>query len=114
AVALALGARPASSLPALVAAARAAGEESEGREADLWRAIGIMAREAPAGEARAAAAAAIARRLASGRGYELRYRLIEAAGALGEPAIKVAISHELTSPAACGATTLVAAEATAL
>jgi HEAT repeat protein len=94
AVAHAVGARPAGELQAVVEAARA-GQADEGREADLWRAVGLVARTARRGDPRAAASAAIGERLASATGYELRYRLIEAAGATADPALLGVIAAEL-------------------
>jgi hypothetical protein len=94
AVALAIGHRSASDLDAVLAAAGAAAQESEAREADLWRAVGWIARAQPAGDARRRAAAAIAGRLATADGYELRIRLLEAAG-MDEPVLVAALSAEL-------------------
>lgn len=81
-VALRLGQRDAAELPALLDAAMgAAGEGEAGREADLWRAVGVMARRADAA-ARARAAAVMAARLETASGYELLYRLLPAAAGL--------------------------------
>ena len=111
---LALGARPAEVLPEVVTAAQRASEETEGREADLWRAVGLLAREAPDGAARAAAVAGLVGRLGSGTGYELRTRLLEAAGALGADEAIEAVARFLTTPAVSGATGREAAEQNAL
>jgi hypothetical protein len=83
-IATALGHRAFGDVAALADAAATA-ESNVGREADLWRALGIMARRAPAGAERARAASAIAERLESARDYELTYRLVAAAGAIDEP-----------------------------
>ena len=95
AVAHAIGARPAGELDQVVALARAADKDGGAREADLWRAVGLMTRARGGGEARGRAAAAIGQRLTGASGYELRYRLIEAAGGLDEPALVDAVAAEL-------------------
>ncbi|HKE15369.1 MAG TPA: HEAT repeat domain-containing protein, partial [Kofleriaceae bacterium] len=95
AVARAMGGRPAGELDALLELARGAAEESEAREADLWRGLGLMLRAQPAGPPRARAVAALSRRMGDARGYELRYRLIEAAGGLDEPELVAALAAQL-------------------
>jgi HEAT repeat protein len=83
-LALAVATRPSAEMPALleaIAAARDAGALAA--EADLWRAIGLAARRTPAADKKLAATA-LAQRLASAGDYELRYRLLEAAGPLDE------------------------------
>jgi hypothetical protein len=98
AVATGLGQRDERDMDALLAAiaemqAGAAGDQQGqeiGREADLWRALGIMARHAGA-EARARAASALAARLATAMGYELLYRLLDAAGSMDDEAVLAAV-----------------------
>jgi len=79
----------------VIALAGAAAQESEGREADLWRAVGLIARAPSAAAARKRVAAALTARLAAARGYELRYRLLEAAASLDEPALVAEVAREL-------------------
>lgn len=111
AISLALGDRPVSELPALVAAAIAAAQEPAGREADLWRAVGILAHDAPASPARTDAAAEIASRLMQeGVGYELRHRLIEAAAGLSDDALLALVALETST----STSTLTEAQRTAL
>ena len=87
-VAVGLGARSLTDLAPLQAAAKAAISGPErGREADLWRALGLMARRAKPAD-QSMVAQAIAARLADGVGYELDYRLLQAASNLpAEPAM---------------------------
>lgn len=98
AVALALGHRDPGELDALLAAAAQAEGAPErperGREADLWRAAGLLARRAGA-EPRARATAAMTARLASASGYELLGRLLGAAGPLADPALFDALAAAL-------------------
>lgn len=70
-----------------------AGHES-GREADMWRAIGLMARHA-ATEARTQAAVAMARRLETASDYELLYRLLPAAAHLDHDPLLAALESAL-------------------
>ena len=104
AVVQALAARPPAELDALVAAARAASHETEAREADLWRAAGRMAsgKDMPA-DAPARVVQALSARLGSATGYELKGRLIDAAGQLGGPlataALVKAMARERGQPA---------------
>ncbi|HET6610695.1 MAG TPA: HEAT repeat domain-containing protein [Kofleriaceae bacterium] len=81
------------------AAVNPSADIAAGREADLWRAVGILAARAEPGP-RHAAAEAITRRLASARGYELSYRLIAAAAAIAAPP---AVRRALVHPALSGA-----------
>ena len=91
--ALALGARPPAELPAIVAAAEKAGT---GRaEADLWRAVGTMARRQQNPELREQAAAAMARAVAEAADYELRYRLLGALGAIDSDGATSAVLRTL-------------------
>lgn len=87
AVAVALGQRTSREMPALVAAmsrAEAAGDSA--READLVRALGLMARHAEPAEQGVAAEVLIAR-LGAASGYELLYRLLGAAAGLDHEAL---------------------------
>lgn len=118
AVALALAGRDPGDLdPLLDATALAEREGNPGREADLWRALGLMIRhagEAPAGDtsgreasegpgradraaapARARAIAALAARLDTAGGYELSYRLLDAAGPLPDGPVLGALAAAL-------------------
>ncbi len=90
----AIAGRDVAELPLVVARAQEA-QSTPPREADLWRAVGLMARRAPAGAERAAAARAIAARLENATSYELRYRLLDAAGKLDEPAAIDAVAAAL-------------------
>ena len=111
AVALAIGARSAGELDEVLAATAATDEP---READLWRAAGLMLRASePA--ARARGAGMLAARLAGARGYELRYRLLEAAGGLDDAGVVEAVAAQLAvGESERGGQTLAAAQATAL
>ena len=111
AVARALGARPPAELDALVALAGAAAQ-SEAREADLWRAVGLMLRGRTDDAARARTVAAIGARLAGAVGYELRYRLLEAAGGVDDEKLVAAVAGQLSIRRA--ATALARAQSTAL
>lgn len=97
-VALALGHRDPGDLDALLAALaeaeRAPERPERAREADLWRAVGLLVRRAAA-EDRARAMAAMLARLASASGYELLGRLLGAAGPLGDPALLDAVASAL-------------------
>jgi HEAT repeat protein len=74
------------SLDLLLGAALQAGRESEsGRESDLWRALGLLARGADAA-ARERAVVAMTARLDTAAGYELVARLVAAAAPLAAPA----------------------------
>ena len=110
AVAHALGARPPGELDAVLDLAGAA--QSETREADLWRALGLLLRGKAADPARARALAAMGARLAGAKGYELRYRLLEAAGGLDDEKLVAAVAAQLEVTAA--ATALERAQLTAL
>jgi HEAT repeat protein len=98
AVALALGHRDLGDLDALLAALaeaeRAPERPERAREADLWRAAGLLVRRAAA-EDRARAMTAMIARLASASGYELLGRLLGAAGPLGDPALLDAVAAAL-------------------
>jgi HEAT repeat protein len=111
AVAQALGAR--GDLDALVELAAGAAQESEAREADLWRAVGLLLREHAPGASRTRAMAALAGRLASAEGYELRYRLLQAAGGLDEASLVAKVAGVLSGRAAA-ATPLERAQGIAL
>ncbi len=112
AVARALGARPPAELDALLALVGAAAQ-SEAREADLWRAVGLMLRGRTDDAARARAVTAIGARLAGGAlGYELRYRLLEAAGGVDDEKLVAAVAGQLSVSGA--ATALERAQNTAL
>lgn len=88
AVAVGLGTRSVSDLQALLEAIDdAATRGARGREADLWRAVGLMARRAPAQQLSTAGSRLAARLSAGPQGggaddYELSYRLLDAAGSL--------------------------------
>lgn len=98
AVALALGHLDPGELDALLAAAaqaeRAPERPERAREADLWRAAGLLVRRAGA-DGRARAIAAMTARLASASGYELLGRLLGAAGPLADPALLDALAAAL-------------------
>jgi HEAT repeat protein len=97
-VTLALGHRDPAELDALLAALaeaeRAPERPERAREADLWRAAGLLVRRAAAAD-RARAMAAMIARLASASGYELVGRLLGAAGPLGDPALLDAVASAL-------------------
>ena len=98
AISLALAARP-EALDAVAQAAAQASGENPAREADLWRAVGLLAAGSRPDPARGAVRAMIGR-LESARGYELRARLIEALGesrVTGDDVV-AALAAELTSP----------------
>jgi len=86
-VAVALGLHSSASIEPIVdAAAGARAAPDPGREADLWRAVGVLAaRSSSAADLRARAGAALAARLADATDYELSYRLFTAAGACSSP-----------------------------
>ncbi len=111
AIAHALGARPPAELDGLLELAGGAAQ-SERREADLWRAVGLMLRGKTADPARARVLAAMSARLAGAKGYELRYRLLEAAGGLDDEKLVAAVATQLEVTAA--ATALERAQLTAL
>lgn len=111
AVTRALGARPPAELEALLALAGAAAPD-DAREADLWRAIGLMLRARTADAARARAVAALGERLAGATSYELRYRLLEAAGGVDDEKLVSAVAAQLETIGA--ATALARAQNTAL
>jgi len=94
-VALALGSRDVVELPDLVATATAATDAAV--EADLWRAVGILATGAPS---RSAALEAMAARLADAQDYELRYRLAAALGSIDDDAAVAALAGLLEQPTA--------------
>ncbi len=89
AVGLALAQRP-ERLDALLAAAN---PTDDLREATLWRAIGAIADGLPDDDARVDhVATAIAARLAAAKRYEVRYRLLEAAGPLAAASTLAALA----------------------
>ncbi len=98
-VAIALGTHAAARLTPIVEAAAAARREGAvGREADLWRAVGILAGgHATSEEVRSRAGAVLADRLASATEYELRYRLLAAAGACNSEVALAALRAALRS-----------------
>jgi HEAT repeat protein len=75
-------------IDSLLGAVLQAGRESEtGRESDLWRALGLLARRTDAAApVRARAVAAMTTRLDTAAGYELIARLVAAAGPLADAA----------------------------
>lgn len=98
-VAHGLGQLPAARMDLLlgeIAAATASGDI--GREADLWRALGLMARHADAGaraDTRDRAASAMAARVATAGGYELLYRLLGAMAGLDHEGALQALDQAL-------------------
>lgn len=91
--ALALGDRPPAELPRVIAAAGAA--PTARAEADLWRAVGRMARHSKSAQQRGAAADALAGALSKATDYELRYRVLASLGALSLESAARAVVAEL-------------------
>lgn len=97
AVALALSRRrPIAPLALLEAAVQAEQQGELGAEADLWRAVASIARRAPA-NTRTTIGRAIAARLPTATGYELRYRLYSAAGTIASDEVIDALARSLTT-----------------
>ncbi|MCG8422396.1 MAG: hypothetical protein MJE77_31125 [Proteobacteria bacterium] len=83
AISIALSRRATRDLAVLLdAVGRASRAGETAREADLWRALGLMARRAP-GDRRAMVVEAARQRLPAVSGYELHYRLVAVVGTLG-------------------------------
>jgi len=96
-LALTIAKRSPTELPTLMEATIAAAGRQPAIESDLWRAVGLLLRRARATHGRDAAFAELGSRLASAKGYELRYRLYAAAGSLDSTEVIKALAVALAA-----------------